>query len=386
MIHMNAIMSHRGLLLASKKNLQVLVCGAGINVSAVVNVYDEAFNVIFTLAQSNVYSVYSVVFSNDAKYMAVSYYVPANASTPGFRVYRTSDWSIIITGPNVGSTDIYTHELCFSPDGTRLFITASGYYFKVYDTNSGVVIATPELEGNGILPNQIYCTASFHGGNRIVVGGFNYYNSSRSICVIDMVTLSVVASLSHNGASSKTIVCTPNDEYIISGGDDGTLRFYETYASYAQTGAYTPPTTGYGPNGLAISPDSTKIALARYNSSTGLHAQETYLIGANPWNLLLQNTVTINALSYGQSWSVKGTLLGSSLDGKVRRASDFVMEGSVPTSGWKSLQFVPDPLYFSPPPFKVASAIVAQAPVYVIERPANALTLSQAPIYVIQGV
>ncbi|KAF7970337.1 hypothetical protein HWV62_24368 [Athelia sp. TMB] len=194
------------------------------------------------------------------------------------------------------------YAVAFSPDGLRIASGSKDGFVRVWDAETGALIAAPfEGHTDGVI------SVAFSPDGRWIASG----SDDKSICVWNTETGALVAGpFAGHTDSVNSVAFSPDGRRIASGSDDGSIRIWNP-----QTGSLIAgPFKGHagGVNAVVFSPDGRRIASGSEGKSVRIYDAKTGALVAGPFE---GHTETV----YSVAFSPDGKLIASgSGDNSVR--------------------------------------------------------------------
>ncbi|KAF7970638.1 hypothetical protein HWV62_23364 [Athelia sp. TMB] len=171
-----------------------------------------------------------------------------------------------------GHTDCAT-AVAFSPDGRRVVSGSWDKSLRVWDAETGALIAAP-FEGH----TQYVTSVAFSPGGQWIASG----SGDKSVCVWNAETGALIAGpFTGHTDSVNSVAFSPDGQRIASGSNDKSIRIWNS-----QTGALIAgPFKGHASevNAVAFSPDGRRIASGSEDKSVRVCDTETGALVAGPF-------------------------------------------------------------------------------------------------------
>ncbi|KAF7965338.1 hypothetical protein HWV62_44307, partial [Athelia sp. TMB] len=171
-----------------------------------------------------------------------------------------------------GHTSVVS-AVAFSPDGRRVVSGSWDETVRVWDAETGALIAAP-FEGHTA---SVYSVAFSPDGQWIASGSYD-----KSVCVWNAETGALIAGpLAGHTDSVNSVAFSPDGQRIASGSDDQSIRIWDPQTGSLIAGPFKGHTSAV--NAVAFSPDGRRIASGSEGDTVRVCDAETGALVAGPF-------------------------------------------------------------------------------------------------------
>ncbi|KAJ7205925.1 quinon protein alcohol dehydrogenase-like superfamily [Mycena haematopus] len=226
----------------------------------------EVWPATMSVLEKHTDSVTSVAFSPDGKQIV------SGSGDKTVRVWDAESGEVV-AGPFNGHTNRVT-SVAFSPDGKRIVSGSYDKTVRVWDAESGEVVAGP-FNGH---TNSVTSVAFSPDGKQIVSG-----SGDKTVRVWDAESGEVVAG-PFNGHTNRvtSVAFSPDGKRIVSGSDDKTVRVWDAESGEVVAGPFNGHTNRV--TSVAFSPDGKRIVSGSYDKTVRVWDAESGEVVAGPFN------------------------------------------------------------------------------------------------------
>ncbi|KAF7966895.1 hypothetical protein HWV62_36625 [Athelia sp. TMB] len=197
-------------------------------------------------------------------------YAPLTKKVLGIKSGMDNTWPVLQQAIEHPS-EVYA--VTFSPDGLRIASGSEDRFVRVWDAETGTLIAAP-FEGHTYYVTSV----AFSPDGRWIASG----SADKSVCVWNAETGALIAGpfLGHT-YSVNSVAFSPDGKRIASGSDDQSIRIWNPQTVSLIAGPFKGHTSAV--NAVAFSPDGRRIASGSGDQTVRVCDAETGALVAGPF-------------------------------------------------------------------------------------------------------